>query len=467
MDTRKLLINGDLVDGDRTLDVVNPATGTAFTQVACASAAQVEQAVEAAHAAFPAWAATSIDVRRSKLNELADALHAQADDFARMLTREQGKPLAEAQVEIAFTEAFIRYFAGLDLPVETIVDDARKKVQIFRRPLGAVAAIIPWNFPVLIVAFKLPPALLAGNTIIVKPAASTPATTLMLGTLARDIFPAGVVNVVTDDNDLGPVLTAHPKVAKVSFTGSAETGKNVMASAASTLKRITLELGGNDPAVILDDVDVEATAPKLFDAAFMNCGQVCLALKRAYVHERIYDEMCEALGRLARDAIVDDGAKQGTQIGPIQNRDQFEKVKGFLEDAKESGTIVAGGNVIDRDGFFIEPTIVRDVRDGDRIVDEEQFGPILPVIKFDDVDEVIARVNNTPYGLGGSVWAADVDRAAELAACVESGTVWVNQHLDFGPNIPFGGAKQSGIGVEFTEEGLKEFTQIQVINIAK
>ncbi len=336
-----------------------------------------------------------------------------------------------------------------------------------RRPLGVVAAIIPWNFPVLIISFKLPLALLAGNTVVVKPAATTPVTALMMGALMRDIFPAGVVNVVTDDNDLGPVLTSHPRVAKVSFTGSIETGKNVMASAASTLKRITLELGGNDPAIVLDDVDVEETAAKVFGAAFMNCGQVCLAIKRAYVHESIYDRMCEALGRLAREAIVDDGLKQGTQIGPIQNRNQFEKVKSFLEDAKSHGTIVAGGNVIERDGFFIEPTIVRDVTDGDRIVDEEQFGPILPVIRFTDIDEVIARANNTSYGLGGSVWSADVERAAELATRVESGTVWVNQHLDFGPHIPFGGAKQSGIGLEFAEEGLNEFTQVQVINIAK
>lgn len=240
-----------------------------------------------------------------------------------------------------------------------------------------------------------------------------------------------------------------------------------MASAASTLKRLTLELGGNDPGIVLGDVNVKETAAKIFGAAFMNCGQVCLALKRAYVHESIYDEMCDELGELARNAVVDDGLKQGTTIGPIQNRMQYEKVQGFLADAKADGTIVAGGEVMDREGYFIQPTIVRDVKDGDRIVDEEQFGPILPVIKFTDVADVIASANATPYGLGGSVWSADSERAKEIAMKIDSGTVWVNQHLDFGPHIPFGGAKQSGFGTEFAKEGLEEFTQLQVINMAK
>ncbi len=462
-----LLIGGETVAGDRTLKVTDPATGRPFLEVACASAEQVDAAVKAAREAFPGWAATPIAERRRAILALADALEARAEEFARMLTREQGKPLAESRAEIAYAQAFVRHLASLDLPARTIVDDDTKEVTVFRRPLGVVAAIIPWNFPVLIIAFKLPAALLAGNTVVLKPAATTPVTALMLGELMRDLFPAGVVNVVTDDNDLGPVLTAHPDVAKVSFTGSTETGRRVMASAASTLKRLTLELGGNDPGIVLEDADVATVAPRIFDAAFMNCGQVCLALKRLYVHDSIYDEMCDALARLAREAVVDDGLKQGTRIGPLQNRQQFEKIREFLEDARRSGTIIAGGRVMDREGFFVEPTIVRDVSDGDRIVDEEQFGPILPVIRFADVEDVVRRANASPHGLGGSVWSANLERARDLARRIESGTVWINQHLDFGPHIPFAGARQSGIGVEFAEEGLLEFTQIQVVNMAR
>lgn len=467
MSDYKLLIGGELVDGDAEMDVINPATEEAFTTVPRASEAQAEAAIAAAKAAFPAWSAKPIEERQKCLVALADALDARAEELARALTQEQGKPLPEASAEIMYTGAFIRHFATMSLDVNVIHDDETKLVETHRKALGVVAAIIPWNFPVLIIAFKLPLALLAGNTMVVKPAPTTPLTTLLFGEICAEVFPAGVVNTITDQNDLGPMLTSHPDVAKVSFTGSSETGKKVMASAAATLKRLTLELGGNDPAIVLGDVDVKETAGKVFGAAFMNCGQVCLALKRAYVHESIYDEMCDELGELASAAVVDDGLKQGTTIGPIQNRMQYDKVKGFLEDAKAAGKVVAGGEVMERSGYFIQPTIIRDVSDGDRIVDEEQFGPILPVIKFSDVADVINRANASPHGLGGSVWSADKDRAKEIALQVESGTVWVNQHLDFGPHIPFGGAKQSGIGTEFAKEGLEEFTQLQVINMAK
>jgi acyl-CoA reductase-like NAD-dependent aldehyde dehydrogenase len=275
------------------------------------------------------------------------------------------------------------------------------------------------------------------------------------------------VNIVTDQNDLGGALTAHPDVAKISFTGSTETGRKVMASAASTLKRLTLELGGNDAAIVLADVDPKAAAAGIFGGAMMNAGQVCLAVKRVYAHDAIYDELCAELARLADAAVVDDGLMQGAQIGPLQNKAQFEKVKGFLEDARANGRIIAGGTVEDRPGYFIRPTIVADIADGTKLVDEEQFGPILPVIRFTDAEAAVERANASPWGLGGSVWSKDRDRAYALACEMESGTVWINKHLDFGPNIPFGGTKQSGIGVEFAEEGLHEFTQLQVVNEAR
>lgn len=467
MSEYRLLIDGALVPGDMTMDVINPATEEVLAEAPRASLAQLEHAVASAKAAFPGWAAEGINERRAKLLRFADAINAHAPDLARLLTQEQGKPLIEAQTELAYTETFIRYLATLDLPDQVLENGDTRHVEMRRRALGVVAAIIPWNFPVLIVAFKLPLALLAGNCVILKPAPTTPLTTLKLGELLADIFPAGVVNVITDQNDLGAHLTAHPDVAKVAFTGSTETGRKVMASAATSIKRLTLELGGNDAAIVLPDVDTSLTAAGIFRAAFANAGQVCLAIKRAYVHDAIYDEMCTALAGLAEAAVVDDGLRQGTQIGPLQNRTQYEKVKEYLDDARANGTIIAGGTVEDRRGYFIRPTIVRDITDGTRLVDEEQFGPILPVIRFSDAEDALARANASQWGLGGSIWSKDREAARALASCMEAGTVWINKHLDFGPSIPFGGAKQSGLGVEFAVEGLAEFTQIQIINEAR
>ncbi len=467
MSEYKLLIGGKLVAGDSTMDVINPATEEVLAVCPRGSEAQMNEAVAAAKAAFKTWRKVPMEERRALVMKLADAIDARTDEFARLLTQEQGKPLAESTAEITYTGAFLRYLASLSLENRLIEDNDNRRVELRRKPLGVVGCIIPWNFPVLIVAFKAPVALLAGNTIVIKPAPTTPLTTLRLGELMAAIFPAGVINIVTDQNDLGGVLTNHPDIAKISFTGSTETGKKVMASAASSIKRITLELGGNDAAIVLPDVDPKVVAPGIFGGATMNAGQVCLAVKRVYAHESIYDELCDELAKLADAAVVDDGLKQGAQIGPLQNKMQYEKVKGFLEDARANGNIIAGGTVEDRPGYFIRPTIVRDISDGTRIVDEEQFGPILPVIKFSDVNDALERANASPWGLGGSVWSNDRDKAYELACEIESGTVWINKHLDFGPNIPFGGAKQSGIGVEFAEEGLHEFTQLQVINEAR
>ena len=463
----KLLIGGQLVAGDAVMDVINPATEEVLAVCSRASEAQLDAAVAAGKAAFPAWAHTPIAERRAMLLKLADALSARIDEFARLLTQEQGKPLSESTAEIAYTEAFVRHLAMLELEARLIEDGESRRVVMRRRPLGVVGAIIPWNFPVLIVAFKLPLALLAGNTIVVKPAPTTPLTTLLFGELCAEIFPAGVVNIITDQNDLGTRLTCHPDIAKVTFTGSTETGRKVMASAAATIKRITLELGGNDAAIVLADADPATAAPGIFRAAFMNAGQVCLAIKRVYVHDDIYDEMCAALARLAEEAVLDDGLLQGTQIGPLQNKAQYEKVKTFLDDARASGTIIAGGEIQDRAGYFIRPTIVRDISDGTKLVDEEQFGPVLPVIRFSHAEDALARANASIWGLGGSVWSGDREAAYDLAERMDAGTVWINKHLDFGPNIPFGGAKQSGLGVEFAEEGLAEFTQIQLINEAR
>lgn len=467
MSDYKMLIGGRLVDGDHAMDVINPATEEAFATVARASQRQADEAIEAAATAFPGWAETPMAERQAKVSQLADAIVANAEALARALTQEQGKPLAEAQGEIAWAEGYLRHYATLEIAERTIQDDASGLIQVRRKPLGVVAGIIAWNFPLLVACWKIGPAVIAGNTIVLKPAPTTPVTALMLGELCQAIFPAGVVNIITDANDLGGYLTADPRIAKVGFTGSTATGKKIMASAADGLKRLTLELGGNDPGIVLDDVDVRAAAQGIFNAAFLNCGQVCLAIKRAYVHDSIYDAMCDELARLAEAAVVDDGLAQGAQIGPIQNKAQYEKVKAFLDSARKDGTIVAGGEIIDRAGYFLRPTIVRDVTDGDAIVDEEQFGPILPVIRYSDIDDVVARANASPYGLGASVWSRDVDRALTVANRIESGSVWVNQHIAIGPHIPMAGVKSSGLGVEQSEEGLAEYTQLSVINVAR
>src|SRR5262245_11525343 len=462
----RLLIGGKLVEGAGALDVINPATGRVLTTAPRADRGQLEQAVAAAKAAFPPWAATRLRLRGGLLVKLADALEAEQSEFARLLTREQGKPLPQAQWEIVQSIAVLRYYAALDLPTEVLHEDAARKVVRLRKPLGVVAAITAWNVPMILLAVKVGPALLAGNTVVAKPAPTTPLTTLRFGELCAQILPPGVVNVIADQNDLGAVLTGHPDVAQVAFTGSTATGRKVMAGAAGTLKRLTLELGGNDAAVVLDDADPKEVAPKIFAAAMAIAGQACVAIKRLYVHESLYDAVCVELGRLARETVVGDGLEPGTQMGPFQNRAQFERVKGVLEDARRNGTVVAGG-LLDREGYFVRPTIVRDILDGARLVREEQFGPILPVLRYSDLDDAIARANDTEYGLGGSVWSADRDRALRVAARMDAGTVGVNQHLDMRPDIPFAGAKQSGVGVELGSDGLGQFTQATIINMAK
>jgi acyl-CoA reductase-like NAD-dependent aldehyde dehydrogenase len=463
----KLLINGKLVSGVARLEVINPATEEVLVEAPRADRAQLNEAITAAKAAFPAWSAKPIRERGALLVKLADALEARQDEFAQLLTLEQGKPLPEAHWEIGFTIRIIRHHATLDLPSKVLKEDATQKIVRQYTPLGVVAAIVPWNFPMLLLAIKVAPALLAGNTLVAKPAPTTPLTTLRLGEICGEILPAGVINVIVDHNDLGDALSSHADVAKVAFTGSTATGKKVMCSVAGTLKRLILELGGNDAAIVLDDVDPIDVAPKLLVAATMNAGQICLGAKRLYVHDSQYDQICEELGRLARASVVGDGLKQGTQMGPLQNKAQFEKVKGYLEDAKRNGKIVAGGEVLSRKGYFIQPTIVRDIPDDARLVTEEQFGPIVPVLRYSDVDDVIARANDSEYGLGGTVWAKDLDRAFQVAARIDTGIVWINKFLDVSLDVSFGAAKQSGVGNEFGQEGLEAFTQAKIINMAK
>lgn len=405
--------------------------------------------------------------RQAKLLEIKDVINANTARIADVLVKEQGKTLEQATAEAGFAEAWLGHFATAELPVEVLVDTNEQRVEVHRKPLGVVVGIMAWNFPFLISVYKAAPALLAGNAIILKPAPTTPLSSLMLGELIADLVPPSLVQVLTGGDDLGPAMTSHPGIHKISFTGSTPTGKAIMSNASGTLKRLTLELGGNDAAIVLDDIDPKKVAASIFGAAFLNSGQVCISLKRLYVHESIYEEMCEELANLAKAAVAGDGADESSKFGSVQNKMQYEKVLDYMEDAKENGEIIAGGEIPAKPGYFVPITIVRDIEDGTRVVDEEPFGPILPVIKYSDVDDAVFRANNSIYALGGSVWSANEERAMQIAQLLESGTVWVNQHCAFGPHIPFPPGKQSGVGVEWGKEGLNELTAMQVVNINK
>jgi acyl-CoA reductase-like NAD-dependent aldehyde dehydrogenase len=462
------LIDGELVGSERSLDVINPATAQVFARCPAATKAQLDQAVAAARRAFEAWRGTSYRERAALLERVAEVLRQNQDPLAELLTREQGKPLSQAKDEIGRAFAQSEGMTRIEIPVEILVDDAERRVELHYVPLGVVGIITPWNAPINLAAGPLTSALYTGNTVVLKPSPYTPLSTLRLGELIREIFPRGTVNVLAGGDDVGQWMTEHPGIDKISFTGSVATGKKVMASAAGNLKRITLELGGNDPAIVLDDVDPKAIAPKLFFAAFVNSGQVCMAIKRIYAHERIYDALCEALAVEARKAIVGDGLDPATQLGPIQNRKQYERVVGILEDTKRSGArILAGGELPARPGYFMTPTIVTDIADDSRLVKEEQFGPIVPVLKFSNVDDAVRRANDTRYGLSGSVWSNDTERAAAIAARLEVGTAWVNQHRATSAVVPFGGAKESGIGRQYSALGLKGYMEPRVVSILK
>lgn len=459
-----MLIDGQKALGVGTFDVVNPATGHVFARCPKADVATLNAAVAAAGRAFLHWASTPIETRARAMALLGDHIEARLDEFAWLLTAEQGKPLIQARMEIARAIETLRVFAAMRLEPRVLAAEGGRTAIEHRRPLGVVAAITPWNYPVLLLINKLAPALLAGNTLVLKPAPTTPLTTLLLGEVCATIFPRGVVNTLSDENDLGGALTAHPDVAKIAFTGSTATGKKVMEAAAAGLKRITLELGGNDAAIVLDDVAPRAVARKVYASAMSNAGQICVATKRAYVPETLYDAFVEELVIQANQAIVGDGAEPGTTMGPIQNKAQFTRLCALLEDAGRHGRVVAGGVPLNREGYFIPPTIVTDLADDSPLVHEEQFGPILPILKYRHIEEVIARANASDYGLGGTVWGADLNRACEVAQRIETGTVWVNQFLAIDPRLPFRGAKQSGIGVELGEAGLHEYTQAHIVH---
>lgn len=462
----KLVIAGKAVEVARHADVLNPSTGEVVGQMPIATAADVELAIASAKASFPAWAAKTSAERAESLSAIAANIEAKSEELARLLTLEQGKPLCGlgSRFEIGGAVAWTRYTASLDLPVEVLQDTPEGRVELHRKPIGVVASITPWNWPVMIACWHIMPAIRTGNTVVIKPSPFTPLSTIRLAEIINEILPPGVVNIVTGENDLGAVLTTHPDIGKVVFTGSTPTGRKVMASAAATLKRLTLELGGNDAGIVLPDADPKAIAEGLFWGAFINNGQTCAALKRLYVHDSIYEQVCEALAAYASKVKVGDGLAEESVLGPLQNRMQFDIVSAYVRDAIEKGgRVLTGGAAGEGPGYFYPVTLIADIDHGADLVDKEQFGPALPIIRYTDLDDVIARANDNPAGLGGSVWSSDFDKAKAVATRLECGSVWINRHGAIQPNAPFGGVKQSGVGVEFGVEGLKELTTTQSV----
>lgn len=445
--------------------VANPATGAPFATAPEATRDQVDQAFQAAVDAFPAWRADE-EFRRAKLLEASAAIEANAEELARILIEESGKTAQFAEFEVPVAAGWLAYYANLDLSRELLRDDETARVEVVRRPVGVVGAITPWNMPIGLAFFKIAPALRAGNTMVLKPSPFTPLSTLRFGEILRDILPPGVLNILSGGDQVGQWIAGHPLARKISFTGSVEAGRAVNVSAAPDFKRVTLELGGNDAAILLDDVDVAEVAPGLFWSAFFNNGQACALIKRVYVPRRIYGDVVEALAAVANATTVGDPTEATTQLGPLSTAPQIERVTGLVDRALSQGAkAAAGGRRIDRPGYFMEPTIIADIADGAPLVDEEQFGPALPIIGYDELDDAVARANQTTFGLGASVWTADQTRGAHVAETLDAGTTWVNTHASLSPTAPFGGLKHSGLGVENGPWGLYAYTELQVVHV--
>ena len=459
-----MTINGELVSSEHTIDVLNPATEEVLASIPDCTETQLNAAVGSARAAFSKWRKTTWQTRADLICKLADVIEANADDLALSLSREQGKHTAESELEIKGTAGYLRLLAEKNIESEERMGDRGRKYRIRQDPIGVVAAIAPWNFPIGLAFWKSGPALITGNTVVLKPSPFTPLTTLKIAELAAGIFPPGVFNVVSGGDRLGPWLTEHPEVDKITFTGSTQTGKAVMRSAATSLKRVTLELGGNDAAIVLPGTDIKEIVGQLYWGAFRNAGQICVASKRIFIHESQFDEVLVEFQKLAQLNLPKPYDADDATMGPVQNKPQYERVQAMIEDVRTAGgQILEPEGTLPDSGYFIKPTIVVNPPDDWPIVKDEPFGPVVPLLKYKTIDEVIERANSTEYGLGAIVWSPDPEQAIAVGEQIEAGTVWINGITSPDPALPFGGLKQSGMGVEHGIEGLKEFTYSKVL----
>ena len=460
-----IVVGGKSIHTSDHFEVRNPATGEGVGLAPKASRAQLDDAIAAANAAFPSWSKLPDAERKNVCRAVTKKIGEHAEELARLLTMEQGKPLngLGSRFELGGTQAWAGYTAELDIPVKVLQDNNEGRVELHRKPVGVVGSITPWNFPLMIAIWHIIPAIRTGNTVVNKPSPYTPLSTLRMIELMQQVLPPGVVSCVAGDDSLGAAMSEHEHVQKIAFTGSGATGRKVMSAAATTLKRLTLELGGDDAGIVLPDVDPRQIAEGLFWGAFINNGQTCAALKRLYVHEDVYDEVCDSLTGFARKVPVGDGLDEKNVLGPVQNSMQHGKVSRLVRAAKDAGGRVLLGGEEPDDGLFFPLTLIADLDNGNPLVDEEQFGPALPIIRYSNLDDAIAKANDNPNGLGGSIWSKDVRKARDLALQLECGTAWVNKHGAVQPNAPFGGVKASGFGVEFGEEGLLENTNVQTV----
>lgn len=449
-------------------DVIDPSTGRPFQRSPVATPAEIDRAVTTARHAQPAWAALNWDDRAAFLHRLADAIDAEQPWLATLQTLEQGMPLAESKASVSYCALRFRIIAAVRVPDRIIADNDTQRITERWKPRGVVAAIAPWNGPLVLGLMKVASALISGNAVVLKPSELTPLGTLEVGRIARGILPPGVFNVLGGGHSVGHAMVAHPGFDEVSFTGSTATGISIAKEAAAYLRPVMLELGGNDAAILLPDGSIPDLVSIASRTAFSNCGQFCAAVKRVYVPTALHDQVCNALVAAARAYTIGNGFDPGVSMGPIQNKAQFDKVCAIVEDARAAGArILTGGAPLDREGYFYPPTVVAGLTDGVRLVDEEQFGPVLPVIVYDDLEQVIATVNGGAYGLTGSVWTADLARGEAIADRLIVGTCAVNQHAPLNPSVPFPMIKLSGMGIDYADYGVKGGMRLQIINTRK
>jgi acyl-CoA reductase-like NAD-dependent aldehyde dehydrogenase len=471
----KMQIGGKAVEacGCEFSDIINPATGEFIDRVPRGTEEDAAMAVEAAWSAFSDWASTSPQQRAGILYRAAGIVRERKDELAVLLTREQGKPLTEAKNEIEGFANVLEYYCGLASSFHGDFIPIHQSGYAFtvKKPLGVCSAIIPWNMPALIMAWKISPALISGNTLVLKPASSTPLTNLTLSSILSEAgLPAGVLNIVTGPGEVvGESLVKNRKVKRISFTGETGTGKRVAELAASGMKRVTLELGGSDPMLVCDDANLEAAVAGALRGRFYNCGQICTAVKRLFVFESVAEEFIKKLEAGIRNLRVGNGLHEDVDMGPLNNRRQWEYIKELVAELKEKeeGRILTGGRVPEGSdyskGYFFEPTLVADVSEESRLLNEEVFGPVLPVVRVKDLDEAIEKANNTCYGLGASIWTKNIDRARIGCERLNAGIIWLNQHLKVAPEVPFGGTRESGIGKENGPDALSEYLDLKTV----
>lgn len=456
------------IDDPSGREIHDPATGELVGRTREGSVADIDAAVTAARAAQPDWAARSAQERSDLLNKAADAVEASAEALAELLSREQGKPLngPNARFEVGACAAWLRANAAFELDPEVLVDDGETHAELHYDPVGVVGAVGPWNWPMMISVWQFAPSLKMGNTVVLKPSEYTPLSVRALVAVVNQVLPADILTVVPGDGAVGAALTSHDGVDKIMFTGSTKTGQAIMRTAADKLARITLELGGNDAGIVLEDADPAAIAGDLFWGAFINTGQTCAAMKRLYVPDSLYDQVCDALVEVAAQSPMGVGLKEENVLGPLQNKQQYDIVARLVQAAKDSGArVLTGGDpVAEQPGYFYPTTLVADIDNDNPLVAEEQFGPALPIIRYSDLDQAIAWANELEVGLGSSVWGSDLDACKGVAARLQAGSTWINKHGAVDPRVPFGGVKKSGFGLEFGLEGLKQVSVPHVIS---